>query len=414
MHVMAVLDVIKKRGHFQDYKKAEKVQEEAKKDIESARAALSLLYGSGMKAKRFRKKEAREAAEKALVKALVPKSEAKEAKEAYEVNNNSMKAGFLEDLEKAKQAQSTAKGAMTAAASKMFTFYSNLLSPESKYSWNKILGKQMESDPYVNLQGDAMEGPRGMSCELFNNFVMFHLLTVFPINAAEQEKYYISNVLRKPQRINVRQFIRRVEQLNAYIVQMPCFYYSPNANANTKPKNVPFMEAELGAHVLCMCPLQRQDQYNMNKKGMTPMDMCSLLTLLEAIERVCTYEKGELDTFEKSNKSSNKGEKGKKRPGTNSMVRAPKKVRFEKHCELCKKHGGAHTTHNTRDCRRFEKDGKEKSSFRAAKKSGYKTNPVTPNFSQLTDKIEKLEKVLKKSGKKGQERHYKDSNSNSE
>jgi hypothetical protein len=104
------------------------------------------------------------------------------------VNNDSMKAGFLEDLEKAKQAQSTANGAMTAAASKMLTFYSNLLSPESKYSWNKIVGKQTESDPYVNLQGDSLEGPRGMSHELFNDCVMFHLLTAFPINTAEQEK----------------------------------------------------------------------------------------------------------------------------------------------------------------------------------------------------------------------------------
>ncbi len=70
-----------------------------------------------------------------------------------EVNNDSMKAGFLDDLEKDEQAQSTAKGTMTAAASKMFSFYSNLLSPESKYLWNKIVGEQMESDPYVNLQG---------------------------------------------------------------------------------------------------------------------------------------------------------------------------------------------------------------------------------------------------------------------
>jgi hypothetical protein len=103
------------------------------------------------------------------------------------VNNDSMKAGFLEDLEKAKQAQSTAKGGMTTATSKMFMFYSNLLSPESKYSWNKIVGKQMESDPYINLQGDSLEGPRGTSCESFNDCVMFHLLTAFPIHAAEQE-----------------------------------------------------------------------------------------------------------------------------------------------------------------------------------------------------------------------------------
>jgi hypothetical protein len=61
-----------------------------------------------------------------------------------------------------------------------------------------------------------------------------------------------------------------------------------------KPKNVLFMEAELGSHVLQMCPIQWQDQYNMNKKAMLPMDMRSLLTLLEAIKRLCTYEKAKL------------------------------------------------------------------------------------------------------------------------
>jgi hypothetical protein len=132
----------------------------------------------------------------------------------------------------------------------------NLLSPESKYAWNKIVVEQAEGDPFVNLQGVSLEGPRGMSRKLFNDCVMFHLLTAFPINAAEQEKYYISNILKKPQHVNVRQFVCRVEQLNAYITQMPCFYYSPNANASTKPENIPFTEAELGAHVLHMCPLQ--------------------------------------------------------------------------------------------------------------------------------------------------------------
>ncbi len=147
---------------------------------------------------------------------------------------------------------------------------------------------------------------------------------------------------------------------------------------------------------------------------MKPMEMRSLLTSLEAIERVCTYEKGKLDNFEKSYKSSNKGEKGKKHSGTNSTVRVPKKVQFEKHCKLCKKHGGAHNTHKTRDCHRFEKDGKDKSSFRAAKKGRHKSNPINHNFTQLTKKIEKLEKALKKSGKKGKKHQYKDSNSNSE
>jgi hypothetical protein len=136
----------------------------------------------------------------------------------------------------------------------------------------------------------------------------------------------------------------------------------------------------------------------MNEKGMMPMDISLLLTSLEAIERVCTYKKGKLESSEKS---SNKGKKGKKHPGTDSTARVPKKVCFEKNCNLCKKHGGAYTMHNTHDCRRFEKNGKEKADFRTAKKGRKKGDPVNHNFTQLTKKIKKLEKMLKKSGKKG-------------
>jgi hypothetical protein len=357
MHVTAVLHAIKKRGHFKDYDKAQKAHDEAKIAVELAEAGLALLNRISPGTKKNHKKKAlvkaKEAAKEALAKVLDPESEAKEAEEVPKVTKDRMRAGFQVDLEKAKQAQKIAKGAMTAAASVMFAFYSNLRSPESKDTWNKIVSKQTESVPCVNLQRASLEGPRGMSCKSFNNCIMFHLLTMFPINAKEQEKYYVTNVLKKPQRINVHQFVCRVEQLNAYIAQMPCFYYSPHANASTKLKNVPFMEAELGAHVLHMCPLQWQDQYNMNKKGMMPMDMRLLLTLLEEIKCVCTYEKGKTESYKKS---SHESKKGKKRPGTNSTVRVPKKVRFEKHWDLCKKHGGAYTMHNTCDCRRFEKD----------------------------------------------------------
>jgi hypothetical protein len=53
---------------------------------------------------------------------------------------------------------------MTTEAGQMFVFYSYLLSPGSKYLWNKFVSEQMESDLFVNLQGVSLEGPRGMSC----------------------------------------------------------------------------------------------------------------------------------------------------------------------------------------------------------------------------------------------------------
>ncbi len=195
MHVTAVLDAMKKRGHFNNYNRAQKAYEEAKKAAELAEAGLALLEGTSAGTTSKQKKKvlakAKEAAKEALAKAHETKPEAKGAVEATNVTEDTMKDGFQADLEKAKQARETAQGAMTAAANLMFTFYLNLLSPESKYAWNKIIVKQTESDPFVNLQGVSLEGPRGMSSDLFNDCVMSHLFTAFPINAAEQEKYYI-------------------------------------------------------------------------------------------------------------------------------------------------------------------------------------------------------------------------------
>ncbi len=71
-------------------------------------------------------------------------------------------------------------------------------------------------------------------------------------------------------------------------------------------------------------------------------------------------------------------------------------------------------THNTNECRKYEKDGTEKSSYRSTKKGGKRSYTSNKNFAQLTEKIKKLEKALKKSVKKGKKRRYEDSNSDSE
>jgi hypothetical protein len=143
-----------------------------------------------------------------------------------------------------------------------------------------------------------------------------------------------------------------------------------------------------------MCSIQWQNQYNLNERGMIPIDLRLLLTSLEAFECVCTHEKVKLESSEKA---PHKGKKGQKHPGTESMARVPKKVLFKKHCNLGKRHGGAYTTYNTRDCHRYEKYGKEKSDFRATKRGGKKTNPVRQNFAQLSKKLDKLEKALNSS-----------------
>ncbi len=151
VHVTAVLAAMKKCGHFNDYNRVQKAYEEATKAAGSAEAGLALLEwtsaGTTSKHKKKALAKAKEAAKEALAKAHETNPESKEAVEAPNVTEDSMKDGFQADLEKARQARETAQGAMTAAAILMFTFYSNLLSSESKYAWNKIVLEQMERDP---------------------------------------------------------------------------------------------------------------------------------------------------------------------------------------------------------------------------------------------------------------------------
>jgi hypothetical protein len=127
-----------------------------------------------------------------------------------------------------------------------------------------------------------------------------------PNNAAEQERCYITNVLKKPQHVSMHQFVQHVEQLNSYIAQLSCRYYSPSAKPSTIPANAPFTEADLVSPILWMCPLTWQDHFNLPKKGMTPVDMCLLDMSLEAIECICIQEKSNTQS---KKKASDKGKK---------------------------------------------------------------------------------------------------------
>jgi hypothetical protein len=95
------------------------------------------------------------------------------------------------------------------------------------------------------------------------------------------------------------------------------------------------------------------------------MDMHSFQASLEAIKCVCTPEKAHAPS---GKKASHKNKAGAKQPSNSAMKQAHKKVHFKKSCKLCKKFGGAYTTHTTKDCHKYEKDGTAKADFHAARR----------------------------------------------
>jgi hypothetical protein len=73
---------------------------------------------------------------------------------------------------------------------------------------------------------------------------------------------------------------------------------------------------------------------------------------------------------------------------------APKKARSAKYFKWCKAAGGAHQTHNTSECCRFDKDGKKvgkpSKPFDSTKKPWKKGGGDLGQMAYLTKKFEKL------------------------
>jgi hypothetical protein len=124
--VSTALDAIKKWGTFKAYKKAIKAYVEQQEAVKQVRAALALLMAPASKDEKTSKKYSKKASEKTLKKD-------KESAASADAPAPELCAEYQVDYEKAKFSAETAKNKHKAAATKMFQFYTNVLSSDAKY-----------------------------------------------------------------------------------------------------------------------------------------------------------------------------------------------------------------------------------------------------------------------------------------
>jgi len=276
--------------------------------------------------------------------------------------------------------------------------------------WDKIVSEQTASETYTDVYGTEHTSKRGKTREAFEECVILHLQTVFKYDAAERELHYISNVLKKPKRLSVRQLFQRVEELNATLDYLPCIYYSPKANANSEPVRS-FSDCVLANHLYRMVPEAWQAEYEKTKT--LPNSVRTLLADLEDIE--ASEKLKAMSQPIPKKEDSKRTPKDKKGHGSGP----PKKPRKGegKFCSHCKKHGGAHTTHNTSDCLKYNEDGTPKKSFvskKDQKKGDSHKKKSNHNFAQLEKKLEKISSKLKKVSKKRKRKYVDSSDSDSD
>jgi hypothetical protein len=174
----------------------------------------------------------------------------------------------------------------------------------------------------------------------FLDCLELHKLTVFSADAAERQRFYIQQAVRKPQRATVRQHISRMGVLNDYIKHLPMLKDSSKAVPTTKKGNIPFGKADLAAIVLLSVPKSWQNQYNLNHSTV-PESTHTLLPDLEAIKQVMVEKKGaDLKAKEKVSTAPSEAKGNPKRKASGGPTgRVPKKGRSEKFCQRCKAHG---------------------------------------------------------------------------
>ena len=123
-------------------------------------------------------------------------------------------------------------------------------------------------------------------------------------------------------------------------------------------------EPKLAQLLLRLAPQAQQDQYQLIK-GTIPVNLRATLDTLETIEKMDNQVPW--NTEKSVEKSGNR--MGKKKVSFKEDGLPRKRKHSSKYCALCEKHGGAKITHNTGDCRKYEKDRVFKKTFNPRKGS---------------------------------------------
>ncbi len=235
----------------------------------------------------------------------------------------------------------------------------NLLSGNAQSQWDRVCHKMHKRDSWAAVNGQVTKGRHPRTWMSFLDCLELHKLTVFSADAAKRQRFYIQQVVHKPQRATVRQHISRMGVLNDYVKHLPTLKDSSKAVPTTKKGNIPFGKADLAAIVLASVLMSWQNQYNLNH-SMVPESTRTLLPDLEAIEQVIVEEKGaNLKAKGKGSTAPSKAKDNPKRKASGGPTgRVPKKSCSEKFCQRCKAHGRPFTTHNTLDCCCYDSYGK--------------------------------------------------------
>lgn len=302
---------------------------------------------------------------------------------------------------KMKKRMAVSKKMIRTQAEKAFRLQESLFGVEQRVGVQKIT-REVCYQEYEDEDGDLITEPRGHTWETFRLVRVEYMLTVCKKDAAEQQRYYLMWAVQKPYGMPYRTFQTRMMTINSYLPLLPCIKDSDMATDATVRMNVSISDHDMANLLLRACNAEWEAQWALVNTYL-PSSMRGFLSKMEAIEQVMETQtiprrqrltNGNGSDKATSSKSTSKG--GQKEGSSNTGK--------QKHCQLCQTHGGAAHTHNTKDCRRYTKEGKERSDFGKGKKKGSPSGKPSgssdyvskKSYKQMRKRAEKAEAKNKK------------------
>ena len=329
-----------------------------------------------------------------------------------------------------------------------FDLFEKLLHPCNVPLWRAIVKAECDTKEYVDLKGKRNTNGKSRG-RVFEALAACYFAVILPVcsqDAAEKHKRYWSWTVKMPDCITVEEFIDRVIQANDALPYLPCLKQREKSPKDWIQSNLKFSMMELCQIVLNALPPPLQLAYWARQGEHFPTDLGEMKASLKYLEVQVAKNKKSLEDLRRSlgngtgqgNGANNKGNNTSNKGGG---TRIPKKgavgtataagtAGAKKHCVNCAKWSpGISHTHNTAECRKWNKDGSEKG------KTGYQGNKgnysnTAPSlfdsdykkaFAQQVKEMKSLKKMMaqqtkafKKSKKRSRRNKSSDSDSSSD
>ncbi len=111
----------------------------------------------------------------------------------------------LASLEQFKSILKVKKGTAIVVTGRAYEMFRLFVVGDQQTQWDKIVQEMHTKDPWIGVDGASHKGIRVRSWSAFLDFIELHKLTIFPVDAAEKQRYYMVQTNNKPQQVKVRQ-----------------------------------------------------------------------------------------------------------------------------------------------------------------------------------------------------------------